>query len=101
LATRTQLGGTIQLNDGRTIPVVVSLDPDTLDLNHTGPLAAASERLILRAVEVFGKAEKAQSWLNSPNRELGGQCPREFATTKEGLEQVLGILADLEYGFPA
>jgi uncharacterized protein (DUF2384 family) len=50
---------------------------------------------------VFGKTDKALSWLNSASRESGNRTPREFAKTPEGREQVLGILMDLEHGFPA
>jgi uncharacterized protein (DUF2384 family) len=71
-ARGTQLEGTVLLPDGR-----------------------------LRAVEVFGKAEKAHSWLDTVNSQFNGLTPRAAAQTKEGKEQVLGILFDLEHGFPA
>lgn len=96
MAANTQLGGTIQLPDGRSIPVVVSLD-----LSQVEPPVALSESLLLRAVEVFGKTEKASSWLNSRLNELGGRTPLEVAATTDGRARVLGILHDLEFGFPA
>jgi uncharacterized protein (DUF2384 family) len=57
--------------------------------------------LLVRSVEVFGKTDKALSWLNSANHELGGRTPREVASTAEGRDQILDILIGLEHGFPA
>ena len=57
--------------------------------------------LLLRAVEVFGKAQKALSWLNTANADFNGKTPRVAAQTDEGKAQVLGVLFDLEHGFPA
>ena len=97
MATNTQIDGTLRLPDGRTIPVVVSLDLAQVESKPVD----AQDRLMLRAVEVFGKADKATSWLSTANAELGDQSPRELARTAAGLDRVLGILLDLEYGFPA
>jgi Protein of unknown function (DUF2384) len=97
MATNTHLDGTIHLPDGRTIPVVISVDLARVE--HAGP--QATDPLLLRAVEAFGKTDKALGWLNSANHELGGRTPREVATTAEGRDKVLGILVDLEHGFPA
>ena len=111
MATNTQLDGTIQLPDGRTIPVVISVD--LAQVEHAGPEAESevmmspgrwarpADPLLLRAVEVFGKTEKAVDWLNSANHELGGRTPREVAGTADGRDKVLGILVGLEHGFPA
>jgi hypothetical protein len=97
MATNTQLDGTIQLPNGRTIPVVISIDLAQVE----NAVPEAADPLLLRAVEVFGKTEKALGWLNSANHELGGRTPREVAGTAEGRDKVLGILVGLEYGFPA
>jgi hypothetical protein len=80
MATNTQLDGTIQLPNGRTIPVVISVDLALVE--HAG--VEVPEPLLLRAVEVFGKTDKALGWLNSANYELGGRTPREVASTAEG-----------------
>jgi uncharacterized protein (DUF2384 family) len=60
-----------------------------------------SDSLLLRAVEVFGKADKAVSWLSTVNPAFGGKSPREAASTEDGRRVVLEVLLDLEYGFPA
>jgi uncharacterized protein (DUF2384 family) len=57
--------------------------------------------LLLRAVEVFGKVDKALSWLSTPNPAFGGKSPREAAGTEDGRQAVLDVLIDLEHGFPA
>jgi ACS family glucarate transporter-like MFS transporter len=62
---------------------------------------AVADPLLLRAVEVLGKTNKALDWLNSANHELNGLSPRELAATPEGRAQVLDILVGLEQGFPA
>jgi uncharacterized protein (DUF2384 family) len=97
MATNTQLDGTIQLSNGRTILVVISVD--LAQVEHAG--VEVPEPLLLRALEVFGKTDKALSWLNSANFELGGRTPREVASAAEGRDQVLGILVGLEHGFLA
>ena len=93
----TQLDGTLQLPDGRQLPVTVTVDWS--ELEQAG--IAAPDSLLLRAVEVFGKAQKALSWLNTANAEFNGNTPRATAQTQEGRTQVLGVLFDLEHGFPA
>jgi uncharacterized protein (DUF2384 family) len=97
MPANTQLDGTIQLPDGRTIPVVITVDLAQVEYARV----EAADPLLLRAVEVFGRADKAIGWLNSANHELGGRTPREVASTTEGRDQVLGILVGLERGFPA
>ena len=106
MAAHTHLDGTIQLPNGRTIPVVISVDLAQVDqeLERSAVEQSAIEAtdpLLLRAAEVFGNEDKALSWLNSTNYELGGRTPRELASTAEGRDQVLGILVGLEQGFPA
>jgi len=79
------------------VRVVVSLDLAEVEAHAD----AGYDSLLLRAVEVFGKVDKARSWLNSPSRELGGKTPRDYAHTQDGRDRVLNILLDPEYGFPA
>ena len=93
----TKLDGTLQLPDGRQIPVVVSVNLEDLHLEH----GTAFNSLLLRAVEVFGKTEKALSWLSTPNPLFDNQTPQESALTEKGRTAVLNTLLDLEYGFPA
>jgi hypothetical protein len=93
----TQLDGTIQLPDGRTIPVVVSVDLAEIEKSGRGD----PDPLLLRAVEVFGKSDKALSWLNTPNPAFGNRSPRDLAMDPEERDRVFGVLSDLEHGFPA
>lgn len=92
----TKLDGTLQLSDGRQIPVVVSVDVQEL-LEHEKTF----DSLLLRAVEVFGKTEKAQSWLTTPNPLFKNRTPRETALTESGRAAVLNALLDLDHGFAA
>ncbi len=54
--------------------------------------------VISRTVDVFGEAEKAQAWLDRPNRVLVGATPRSLLSTPEGREQVLTLLGRIEHG---
>jgi hypothetical protein len=93
----TQVEGTIHLPDGRLLPVLLSLDISALPITDS----ASDIPLFGRAMEVFGLVEKARHWLDSPSVELENQTPRLAAQSPEGRVKVLGILTDLEYGFPA
>jgi hypothetical protein len=93
----TQLDGTAQLPDGRQLPVTVMVDWS--ELEQAG--ISSPDPLLLRAVEVFGKAQRALSWLNTANADFNGKTPRVAAQTDEGEAQVLGFLFDLEHCFPA
>ena len=92
-----KLDGTLQLPDGRQIPVVVSVNLSDLHLEHD----RAFDALLLRAVEVFGKTEKALSWLTTPNPLFDNRTPREAALTENGRTAVFNTLLDLEHGLPA
>ncbi len=93
----TPLDGTLQLPDGRQLPVTVMVDRTKLEQ----ACISLPDPLLLRAVEVFGKAQKALSWLDTANAGFNGKTPRVAAQTDEGRAQVLGVLFDLEHGFPA
>jgi hypothetical protein len=95
----TQLDATIQLPDGRLVPAVVTID--LRDIEANGAANDNPDPLLLRAVEVFGKVDKAVSWLNTVNPAFGGKAPREAASTEDGRRAVLDVLLDLEHGFPA
>ncbi len=106
----TQLDATIQFPDGRRVPVVVTIDLHVLDgvtgkemYSFESNFAANDnpDSLLLRAVEVFGKVDKAASWLSTANPAFGGKAPREAASTEDGRRAVLDVLLDLEHGFPA
>jgi putative toxin-antitoxin system antitoxin component (TIGR02293 family) len=50
-------------------------------------------RLFSLAEEALGSSDKARSWMNRPNRALGGKRPLELARRSSGsllVEQVLG-----------
>lgn len=51
-----------------------------------------------RAIEVFGSEEKARRWLHTPNFALGDVRPVDLLRTKEGTDEVLGILGRIEHG---
>jgi len=53
-------------------------------------------RLLSMAEETFGSMEKARTWLERPNRALGGKKPIELVRRSSGsllVEQALGRLA--------
>ena len=55
-------------------------------------------RIIARTLEVFEDASAAKNWLKRPNRALAGVVPFELLDTDAGTQQVMEVLARIEYG---
>ncbi|MDP3940033.1 MAG: DUF2384 domain-containing protein [Deltaproteobacteria bacterium] len=55
-------------------------------------------RIVAKAIEVLGSNEKAGTWLDRPNRALGGKKPLALLDTDIGVEQVGDVLGRMEYG---
>ena len=55
-------------------------------------------RITRRAVEAFGNATQAKTWLCRDNRTLGGQAPLELLGTDAGAEAVTDELGRVELG---
>ena len=56
--------------------------------------------LIQREAEaVFGNKNKADTWLNQPNADLGDSTPLELAHNEAGYDQVKAELERLSHGF--
>lgn len=51
-----------------------------------------------RATEVFGSADKAIRWLQSPVRALDGKTPLSLLDTEEGIVRVKDVLGRVEHG---
>ena len=90
-----QLDATLQLPDGKQIPVVMELDATQLEssLADTG-LAD----VVARAVEVLGSKPRALAWLRTPLGGLGGGTPLAAMAVAEGRQQVEDILGRIEHG---
>ncbi|MEX0781108.1 MAG: MbcA/ParS/Xre antitoxin family protein [Dehalococcoidia bacterium] len=50
------------------------------------------------ALEVFGDAAVARTWLSRPNRALLNQRPNSLLMSPEGIEQVDDVLTRIEHG---
>lgn len=55
-------------------------------------------RVAAMAEEVLGSREKAGSWLQRPNRALGGAVPLEHLETELGARQVEDVLGRIAHG---
>jgi putative toxin-antitoxin system antitoxin component (TIGR02293 family) len=55
-------------------------------------------RIFAFTAEVLGDAEKARTWLKSPNRGLSGEIPLTLLDTEIGTQQVEDVLQRLKYG---
>lgn len=53
------------------------------------------------AADVLGDPAKAERWLTSKSRALGGQVPLETLDTETGIQQVMQELRQIEFGFPS
>ena len=88
---------------------IIQIPKRTLDRRREGGRFKTDEservlrvaRVFDMALEVFGKPEKARSWLKKPARGLDGQVPMEYADTGLGAQEVIDLLGRIEYGiFP-
>jgi len=68
-----------------------------LDLVSGDRLVRAA-RLFAIALEVLEDREVAVSWLNSPQRALGGAVPLELAETDVGARAIESLLGRMEHG---
>lgn len=57
-----------------------------------------TERILRLAAEVLEDAGKARTWLQRPNRGLGGETPLSMLDTDRGVRAVEGVLMRLEHG---
>ena len=55
-------------------------------------------RVAAQAVSVFGTEDQATTWLQRPNRALGGQLPIRLLDTDVGARQVEDVLGRIEHG---
>ena len=55
-------------------------------------------RILERAQEVFGNAEKARGWMNTQLVAFDGETPLERADTSIGASQVEDVLGRIDYG---
>lgn len=55
-------------------------------------------RVYAHAVEMIGDEEKAASWLQTPNRALGGAKPMDLLDTDPGARDVEDTLGRIAYG---
>ena len=61
--------------------------------------AARLGEVLAEATDAFdGDAEKAQRWLQSPVRYLGGKTPREMLVTEAGTALVRESIGAIAYG---
>lgn len=61
-------------------------------------LDEAQQSLFEAAVGYFGSTEAADQWMDTPHMGLGCTRPRELSNTKEGVEQLVEIISQLEHG---
>lgn len=58
-------------------------------------------RVMARAEEALGDAEKARRWLRKPNRGLRGRVPLDLARSEAGARIVEQALGRIEHGLGA
>jgi putative toxin-antitoxin system antitoxin component (TIGR02293 family) len=51
-----------------------------------------------KARDFFEDDDKARTWLNTPNKALGGRTPFDYSQTSIGSQLVLDLLGGLEHG---
>lgn len=58
----------------------------------------SANRLMEKALKVFGSIKEAREWLNSSQFGLGGAVPLAYAGTETGAREVENLLGRIEYG---
>ncbi|NOT84446.1 MAG: DUF2384 domain-containing protein [Methylococcaceae bacterium] len=89
------------------LAAVVGMSPRTLARRKIEKKLSQSEsdrlvsvvRLLTQSAELFEEdLEKANHWLNTPNRGLGGHTPWQIAQTETGSREVEQLIGRLENG---
>ena len=90
-----QLDGTIEMPDGRRLPVLVEVDP-----RHLEPQSGTEDLawLTARATEALGDRSRALAWLHTPLPSLDGRTPLRAMDSPEGRMEVADILGRVESG---
>ena len=84
---------------GASIRTIVRLQKEDKPLNATwSDRLYRLARVAAQAQDVFESADTATSWLKRPNRGLNGHAPVDLLDTDAGTEQVVELLARIEYG---
>lgn len=55
-------------------------------------------RILGQAVRIFGGVGNARSWLQAPQRGLGGATPLDYLETEVGAREVENLLGRIEHG---
>ncbi len=95
----------LEMSD-RQLAAVLKIPDRTLDrrLKHKVLTPEESDRLarvakiLQRANEVFGNAEKARGWMNTRLAAFEGETPLQRADTSLGASQVEEVLGRIDYG---
>lgn len=56
------------------------------------------QKILKRAQTVFGSVEKAERWLNTPNKELDDKSPKEILHEDDGYGRIEDLLGRREHG---
>jgi putative toxin-antitoxin system antitoxin component (TIGR02293 family) len=89
-----QLGGLLRIPD-RTLDR--RLKQGALSPEESDRLARVA-KILQRACEVFGNAEKARGWMKTPLSSFEGETPLQRADTSIGANQVEDVLGRIDYG---
>ena len=90
-----QIDATLQLPDGKQIPVVVELDATQLESSLSDTAVA---EVVARAIEVLGSKARTMAWLRTPLTGLNGRTPLQATANAEGRQEVEDILGRIEHG---
>ena len=83
---------------GTSARTISRLKGDQLIPEQTAEVTLSVMRVVSKAQEIFGSQEKAVIWLKRPNTVLEGQTPLSLLSSRFGAEEVMDLLARLEYG---
>ena len=106
VSTVTRLAGELDV-ERKTVARVLGISERTLSrriANHGRLSAEESDRTVrlarmyAMALETLGTTQKASTWLQRPNRALGGERPLDLLDTDTGARAVETVLGHIEFG---
>src|SRR5579883_1978395 len=98
------VAGTLHLVNEQEAAAVAGIAPRTLARRKAAAALSPDEsdrlyrvaRIMTRAADVLGSAEKAERWLKKPSQALGGEAPLHVLDTDVGARLVEAVLGRIE-----
>lgn len=96
MATRTLVADLLGISD-RSIQRRLKCDQNRAVPRHIGERAIRLLQIREKAVEAFGKEERAMAWLNEPNAAFSGRTPLAHARSELGRRHIEIVIDRIDH----